>query len=123
MNVEALSRYLSQAAQQPAALGRLDCVRFVVEALVIGWGRDYRRHLEYSDRRTAVAQLRRQGGLMDAIDRALGQNLPATDLGPGDIAYFDDPCIGIILPNHVLVKVRRCILRVPMDSVRCGWKT
>ena len=123
MNVEALSDYLSEAAQRPAALGHFDCVRFVFEARVVGWGRDFRDRLGYHNRRSAVARLRAAGGLYEAICHDLGQDIPISDLSAGDIAYFPDPAIGLILPGCVVVKAYRTVLRLPLDSARSGWRT
>lgn len=123
MNAEALSDYLSEVAGRPSALGRFDCVRFVVEALFVGWRRDYRDCLGYHDRRSAVAQLRAAGGLYEAICSELGQDIPISDLSIGDVAYFPDPAVGLILPGCIAVKAYRTVLRLPLDSARSGWLT
>ena len=123
MNAEALHDYLARTAGQPARLGTLDCVRFVAEALHVGWGRDYRDLLHYSDRKSAVTQLRQAGGLYEAVCQALGQDIPVTDLEPGDIAWFPDPCIGLILPDCIAVKYRSTVLRAPRNAAYSGWKT
>lgn len=130
MNIEALSAYLQVAARAPAKFGGLDCVRFVSECLRIGWDRDFTHMLQYHDRRSAVDRLRRDGGLIEAMIAVFGQDIPISDLEPGDIACFPDPTIGIILPSFlggqpaiIAVKFRRTILRLPLSAARSGWKT
>ena len=123
MNAEALSDYLSEATERSSVLGGFDCVRFVFEALFVGWGRDFRDRLGYHDRRSAVARLRAAGGLYEAISAELGQDQPITDLATGDVAYFHDPAVGLILPNCIAVKAYRTILRLPLDTARSGWRT
>ena len=122
MNTVALSKYFETAAQQPAELGHFDCVRFVVEAMNVGWGRDYRHVLGYSDRRSAVKRLRAAGGLQEAFIAELGEPVAASDLSTGDIAWFSDPAVGLVLTNCIVVKVRKTILRLPLDSANIGWK-
>ena len=123
MDADALSDYLSEAAQRPAALGRFDCVRFVAEGLAVGWGRDFRDRLGYSDRRSAVDRLRAAGGLYDAVCSELGQDLPISELRAGDIAYFPDPSIGLVLRDRIVLKAYRTILHVPLLAARSGWRT
>ena len=123
MNTEALAGYLKGAAARPAEFGKFDCVSFVFVGLQIGWGRDYLQFLGYSDRRSAVERLRSSDGLYDAMCEGLGQDLPICELGPGDIAWFPDSTIGLMLPDYIAVKAYRTIYRVPFEMSRSGWKT
>ena len=112
MNTVALSEYFETAAQQRAEFGHLDCVRFVVDAMYVGWDRDYRDVLQYSDRRSAVKRLRDAGGLQEAFIDALGEPVAASELRPGDIAWFSDPAVGLVLENCIVVKMRKTIVRM-----------
>ena len=123
MRVERLAAYLEGCASQPARLGHLDCVRFVAGGLVAGWDRDFHDLLGYEDRRSAVARLRKAGGLYAAISTEFGPPVPAEELKPGDIAYYADPAIGLVLPNCCVLKIYRTIARVPRSSAACGWPT
>lgn len=125
MNIEALHKYFYGVADKPLTLGHLDCVRFCAEALYVGFDRDYRGELGYWDRRSAVVRLRRAGGLRDAMIQALGEELPASDLITGDVAYFEtpSPVIGLVLPTYVAVKSRRAIHRVNFSAMTVGWRT
>lgn len=123
MRVDQLAAYLAEAASQPACLGHLDCVRFVAGGLVAGWDRDFRNLLGYEDRRSAVARLRKSGSLYAAISAEFGPAVPAEELQPGDIAYYADPAIGLVLPNCIALKIYRTIARVPRSSAACGWPT
>lgn len=125
MNERALRKLFNEVAPQRFVLGRLDCVRFVVDAVRVGWGRDYRGQLDYRDRRTAVSQLRRSGGLKDSCIEAMGEMWPVDDLVAGDVVWFDKPVgtIGLLMPLYIAVKANRRIVRVPIDSRMMGWKT
>ncbi len=123
MNIEALSRYLVQAAARQFKLGSFDCVSFVFEGVKIGWDRDYLDNLGYSDRQSAIDRLREADGLYEAICDGLGQDLPLCELGPGDIAWFPPSVIGLILPDYIAVKAYRTIVRLPLDMSLSGWKT
>jgi len=123
MNVWALHKYLISAAARPAVFGKFDCVWFVFGALDEGWNRDYLTLLQYDDRRSAVTRLRAAGGLDEAISEHLGQDIPMSDLGVGDIAWLPPANIGLIMPDYIAVKYRRTILRVPLSEARSGWRT
>jgi len=125
MNVLALHDYFERTAALPFEFGRLDCVRFAVEALHEGFGRDYRADLMYHDRRSAVARLRAADGLRDAIGASLGRELRPEELEPGDLAWFDwEPAtIGLVLDDYVAVKAGRTIHRVHPSAILFGWRT
>ena len=123
MNQKALTKYFNATVAQPACLGRLDCVRFVAEALKAGWGIDHLDVLRYSDRRTAVKRLRELGGLENAVSSVLGEPVNPADLRPGDVAYFLEPSIGLVMPGYVAVKFRQTIVRVPLQFAARGWWT
>ncbi len=123
MNVEALAQFLSASAQRQFVLGKFDCVSFVFEGVNVGWNRDYLDNLGYSDKREAVNRLRESDGLYDAVCDGLGQDLPMSELVPGDIAWLPPACIGLIMHDYIAVKTHRTILRYPLESARSGWKT
>ena len=117
----ALSKYLADAAGRRSKLGEYDCVRFVIEALYAGWRVDYRNILGYQDRRTVIDRLRIAGGLEQAFTDELGPPVNPADLLPGDIAYFQDPAVGLVMPGYIAVKVRSTIGRVPLQFANKGW--
>lgn len=125
MNEQALRKLFNDIAPRRFQLGQLDCVRFVVDAVYAGWGRDYRDQLHYQDRRSAVAQLRKSGGLKDSCIEAMGELWPMENLQAGDVVWFDEPVgtIGLLMPNYIAVKTHRQIVRVPIDSRMMGWQT
>ena len=125
MNERALRKLFNEVAPQQFELGGLDCVRFVAEAVFVGWGRDYRDVLDYTDRRTAVDQLRQNGGLRAACTNALGRIWPVESLSEGDVIWFEKPVatIGLLMPMYVAVKSARQIGRVPIDERMMGWRT
>lgn len=125
MNITALREYLNLAAPASFRLGGLDCVRFVAEAVHAGWGRDYRHRLGYHDRRGACVRLRAAESLREAIGEVLGEEIPAADLMPGDVAYFIGPptTLGLVMPGYVAVKSGRTIHRLLPDAVDLGWRT
>lgn len=125
-NLPALRAYLATAALTPAELGKLDCVRFVIEAIRAGWGQDFRGCLRYECRHSAVVQLREDHGLRSAFCKVLGEPIPAAELVPGDIAYVRDAktgtrAVGLVLFDTVVVKVGRTIARVPLAYCDEGW--
>ena len=89
MNVEALQDYFAKVARLPQRFGYYDCCTFIVEALLIGFDRDYRYALGYVDRRTAVDRLRAVGGLREAFTDILGPEQLILGSPAGSIAYFD----------------------------------
>jgi hypothetical protein len=123
MNVEALSRYMTEAADKPARLGHHDCVSFVFEGIREGWDLDLLDKLKYHGRRGAIDRLRDAGGLYDAICEHLGQDLPLCELIPGDVAWLPPANIGLIMDGYIAVKWRRTVLRVPLDKAASGWRT
>lgn len=108
-----------------STLGGLDCVRFVIEALRVGWDRDFSKGIRYSCRRSAVSQLRQSGGLYESFCEVFGTDIPITDLTEGDIAYFvaPHPSVGLVMPDYIALKTAKTILRIPMELSRSGWKT
>lgn len=106
----------------PGKLGGLDCVRFVIEGIWVGWGKDFSECLRYNSRREAVTQLREDGGLYQAFASVLGEAVPRHELTTGDIAYFPDSFVGLVMPGYIAVKLRKTIIRVPMERCAQGWK-
>lgn len=123
MNRNALSKYFANASDAPFVFGKLDCVRFVIEAIHVGWGKDFRDILGYSDRGSACTRLRLAGGLEQAFTDELGEPVSPVELIAGDIAYFEDPGVGLVMENYVAVKIGTTIGRVPLQFVSKGWKT
>lgn len=123
MNRDALSKYFLDVHSSPTRLGGIDCVRFVIDALYIGWNIDLRPMLGYHDRRSAVDRLRIADGLRQAFIDDLGDPVSEDQLEPGDIAYFDDPCVGLVMQDYIAVKFGRTIVRAPRNFCDIGWKT
>jgi hypothetical protein len=123
MNVESLREFLNESAQRQFVLGKFDCVSFAFEGVKVGWDRDYLKFLAYDDRRSAVDRLRASDGLYEAICEGLGQDIPMSELGPGDLAWIPPSCIGLIMPEYIAVKTHRTIIRAPLDAAKSGWKT
>ena len=120
----ALRAYLNAQSRLPARLGVVDCVTFCVGALLVGWGRDYSRVLRYKDRRSAVTQLREEGGLLQATRAVLGPEDFCYDFPPGSLAYFPtSPTLGLILDGWVLIKGHKQIMRVERCDALKGWRT
>jgi hypothetical protein len=122
MNVEALSRYMADAAARPFRLGHHDCVSFVFEAIREGWDRDFLSYLKYEGRRGAVDRLRASDGLYEAISEHLGPDVPIGDLEIGDIAWLPPSNIGLIMDGYIAVKWRKTVLRIPISEGKTGWK-
>lgn len=126
MNGIAVHRYLEYAATQPQRLGSCDCVTFVRDVLLAGWGRDIGRHLQYTDRRSAVARLRQTGGLEEAFTAVLGELQPICELAPGDVIYFPNRgqrTVGVLLPQFVVARGHRVVHRVIPPDNAMGWPT
>lgn len=124
MNINALRQFFDEQYGTPQKFGQVDCVRFVAEAVLVGWGRDYMDILGYSNRRTAVDRLRELGGLRGACDFAMGERRSIQELEPGDVVWFDKPAtVGLLMPNYVAVKMGRCIHRFQIEPQMQGWKT
>lgn len=122
MNHRAIAEYFNSQASTRSSLGDYDCVRFVIEALRVGWGVDYRAMLGYDDRRSAVDRLRLAGGLEGAFTREFGEPIAPAELLPGDVAYFEDPAVGLVMPGYIAVKLRGSIGRVPLQFASKGWR-
>ncbi len=123
MNIEALAEFLSESAQRQFVLGKFDCVSFAFEGVRVGWDRDFLDNLGYDDKRSAVDRLRESDGLYEAICAGLGQDIPMSDLVPGDLAWLPPACIGLIMPDYIAVKTHRTIIRAPLDAAISGWRT
>ena len=125
MNHEALHTYLAEQSQIPSRLGSVDCVTFVTGAVKAGWDRDYFNVLEYSDRRSAVRQLRATGGLLESARIALGPECAIDDLPAGSVAYMDvpHPTLGLVMDNWVLIKMPSYIARIEKSDDLVGWRT
>jgi hypothetical protein len=124
VDIQALRKFFAEQAQEPQVFGKCDCVTFVVEALRLGWGRDYRREIEYWDRRSAVRQLRRSGGLLQAFREALGPEDFIEDMPAGSLAYFDrPPTLGLVLDEYIAVKGNKQIMRLERAPGIKGWRT
>lgn len=121
----ALHEYFNRVAAKPMVLGGYDCVRFVAEALYVGWNRNFIPILDYWDRRSAVRRLRQANGLRDACTDALGDEVHKSELVMGDVAYFEAPhaTIGLVMDGYVAVKLRGSIVSVAPSAIITGWKT
>jgi len=69
-----------------------------------------------------VAKIREDGGLYEAFARVLGEAVPRSELLPGDIAYFPDEFVGLVMPGYIAVKYRRTIHRVPFERCAQGFQ-
>jgi hypothetical protein len=124
LNEIALREYFNDQAGTPQKFGTIDCVKFVAGAVCVGWNRDYRSKLLYSDRRSAVERLRSFGGLLRACNNAMGEMFPIEELSPGDVIWFDKPAsIGLLMPGYVAVKMGKCVHRFRIENKMMGWKT
>ena len=125
MNHEALHTYLAEQSQIPSRFGTVDCVTFVVGALRAGWDRDYSKVLHYSDRRSAIAQLRTAEGLLEAARAVLGPECAIDDLPAGSVAYADvpQPTLGLVMPDWVLIKMPTHVARIERSYDLVGWRT
>lgn len=124
MNEDALREYFVEQSNLPQKFGTIDCVKFVANAVRIGWDRDYLGVLQYHDRRSAVDRLRALGGLRGACNHAMGDMVSITELEPGDVVWFDKPAtIGLLMPNYVAVKLGKAIHRFQIEKQMMGWKT
>ena len=124
MDAVALREYFDRVAGLPVRFGVFDCVVFVAESLRVGWSRDYLSSLAYSDRRSAVARLRRSDGLSLAVSDILGDPIELDHLVAGDIAFIPNPdTLGLVMPGYIAVKGNRTIHRATRDSAIYGWAT
>lgn len=124
MNEDALRDYFDEQSGVRQKFGTIDCVKFVANAVRIGWGRNYLGVLQYSDRRSAVARLRELGGLRGACNMAMGEAVSIEELEPGDVVWFDKPAtIGLLMPGYVAVKLGKCIHRFQIEKQMTGWRT
>lgn len=126
MNIPALQDYFATVAPLRQRFGVYDCCVFTVDALLIGWDRDFRDALGYFDRRSAVQRLRSAGGLRDAYTAVLGPEQLIAEAPPGSIAYFDEgrtQCVGVVMDGYIAVKANRCIHRFALEPQRTGWRT
>ncbi len=123
MNVPALHKYFIDSARQPFVFGKNDCVTFVVEVLRIGWSKDYREHMQYDSRATAVRRLRQLGGLRAAAAKTFGAELEPCEFQPGCVAYLEMPrgALGVVMDGYIAVRGNNCIHRVANDSAFVGW--
>lgn len=122
LRADRLAAYLATAATQQSELGRLDCVRFTIEALLEGFGVDLRHKLRYEDRHQAIARIRRHRGLDSAIRSELGEPIPAEELRPGDIAFVPPRAMGLVMPGYIAVKFRATVWRLEMRTASHGWR-
>ena len=124
MNVPALQSFFAEQAVTKQKFGTVDCVNFVTQAVYLGWDRDYRDVLQYSDRRSAVQRLRQLGGLKRACIHAMGEMHPIDELEVGDVIWFDKPAtIGLLMDGYVAVKGGKTIHRLKIEPQMMGWKT
>lgn len=125
MNRDALRKFFNEEANKPKKLGVVDCVSFVAQAVYLGWNRDYRPVLQYSDRRSAVDRLRELGGLRGACNHAMGEMLHIEELEAGDVIWYDRPAasIGLHMGEYIAVKCGKTIHRLQVEPQLRGWKT
>ena len=126
MNIPALQDYFAKVAPLRQRFGVYDCCTFVVDALLIGWDRDFRDALGYWDRRTAVKRLRAADGLRAAFSQVLGPEHLIAEAPPGSVVYLQEgrfKSVGIIMPGYFAVKANRCIHRFVLEPQYTGWRT
>ena len=122
MDIEALHQHFSTQAQLPQRLGVIDCVTFVGEALKVGWQcSDVLEHMAYWDRRSAVKQLRRGGGLEQCMIDAFGPTRGIADLVDGGVIWCGVGTIGLLIDEAVYVKGNYDVHRVMREDNMIGW--
>jgi len=119
---QALADYLAGVCNRQSELGGLDCVRFVVEALLAGFSVDLRGKLRYADRQGALRRIRHHRGLDAAFRYELGEPLPAEELRFGDIAYVPPHAVGLVMPGYIAMKARATIWRYKLSTATHGWR-
>jgi hypothetical protein len=117
-----LAEYFADVVNEHSELAKLDCVTFVVDALRAGFDVDLRDRLKYTDRRSALARLRKHKGLDGAVTYELGTPLPADELRYGDIAFLNPHAIGLVMPMYIAVKGRSTIWRIDPRLAVHGWR-
>lgn len=92
----AVARFIGTRHQVPYAWGRgaNDCVGFAFDAAEAATGIRPAPELDWTSKRSALATIRRLGGLEAGLDRFF-ERVPAAFALPGDIAAVEDADLGI----------------------------
>lgn len=123
-NIEALHEHFAAQSQLPQTLGVVDCVTFVIEGTKVGWGNDHTDAIHYDDRRSAVKQLRRSGGLWESMTEHFGQAKKIEDLTDGDIIWMGSPAtLGLLIGPHVFIKGNYTVHQAIRTDDMVGWST
>ncbi len=124
MNYLALREFFNEQCALPQRLGKHDCVLFVLWACKIGFGRDHIAGMRYTDRRSAVRQLREEGGLEGAFTKHFGELKSIDDLDVGDIINLKEiSSVGLLMPGYVVAKGHYQLCRFAIDSNMVGWSS
>lgn len=125
MNMLALHLFMHEQAPLKQKLGSVDCVTFVTGAILAGWGKNVFEFLEFNDRRSAVKQLRRDGGLLLACREKMGPEENIDGLPIGSVVYLEiggSPTLGLLLEFFIVVKANKQILRIKRLEGLKGWR-
>lgn len=123
--LERLETYIAERMTEPFAWGRHDCCRFASGAVEAITGEDVMRGFSYEDEAGARALIRSAGSLDALAHRALGEPIPVSFAGRGDIVIADlehGPTIGVCLGVISAFAADPGLTHRPTLSCRVAWR-
>ena len=124
---EALDAFVEQRSSLPFAWGSNDCCTFAADWVQIVRGEDLMEDLRgLTTALTAARALQQEGGLLAAVVRRMGDQLPGTFAQVGDVALVrhggDKVSMGVCLGAFVAAPGEAGLLMVPIDQAEASWR-
>jgi len=119
-----MNKLINKLADEPFKHGKNDCFTFT-NALVKEWhGHDFRHLHPYKNKKEALEYIAKNGGIEALIIGTLGYSTRTSLLRDGDVGLVDTPdgpALGFIYDDHILVKYKKTVLKVPLANGLKGW--
>jgi hypothetical protein len=106
----------------PFAYGKFDCSVLSGRCVDAITGSSFTEAFGVSDKRSAIAFLRREGGLEAAVTRRLGQPTEGYAASRGDVCMIDKKTLGICVGPTIAVLGRDGIEFIPLARAQKYWR-
>lgn len=123
--LDRLEAYIAERMTEPFAWGRHDCCRFAAGAVEAMTDEDPMRGFEYCDEAGARALIRSAGSLDSLVARALGEPIPVSLAGRGDVVIGDlefGATVGVCLGGITAFAASEGLTHRPTLECRVAWR-
>jgi hypothetical protein len=113
---------IAKLERVPFEYGKFDCAVFAGRCVDAITGSAFTEAFGVSDKRSAIAFLRREGGLEAAVTRRLGEPVPGYAARRGDVCLIDKKTLGICTGPTIAVLGNSGVEYLPLARAQKHWR-